>query len=255
MREVLTRSVTGALFVVSVVTLLWLAPDWFPLFLILVSVIAFMEVYRMFQGVITWFGIAASAGVLCSAFYPMHLQLFLGVYAASLVLLTVVNKHFIPVAVALCFLIALPVTLMNLCLQHSEISKSKMLLAFFIVVWTNDTMAYLGGKIFGRSKLAPSISPGKTIEGSIIGIAFGTTVVLLLKGWFNLSIAHMLILSFVTCVSAISGDLLESAIKRLAGVKDSGHILPGHGGVLDRFDAAFGAFPITLLTYIILTNQ
>lgn len=117
----------------------------------------------------------------------------------------------------------------------------------------NDTGAYSIGKWKGRRKLAPSISPGKTIEGTLGGIIISllTAVVVNIIFGMPLSIYWALLFGFFTSVSAITGDLFESSIKRGMGVKDSGDILPGHGGIMDRFDSLFFVFPVTYYLAII----
>jgi phosphatidate cytidylyltransferase len=114
----------------------------------------------------------------------------------------------------------------------------------FVVTWSTDIGAYFAGRRFGRRKLAPSISPGKTFEGLYGGIAAAT---LLGGAWVvarGLGIA-LLPLAPVLAIAAQAGDLFESGMKRRAGVKDSGRWLPGHGGVLDRLD---GLIPVAVLT-------
>jgi phosphatidate cytidylyltransferase len=114
----------------------------------------------------------------------------------------------------------------------------------FIVTWSTDIGAYFAGRRFGRRKLAPAISPGKTVEGLYGGIAAAT----LLGGAWALATGlgvALLALAPVLAVAAQAGDLFESGMKRRAGVKDSGTWLPGHGGVLDRLD---GLVPVAVLT-------
>jgi phosphatidate cytidylyltransferase len=122
------------------------------------------------------------------------------------------------------------------------------LLALLCVVWIADTAAYFAGRRFGRRKLAPTISPGKTWEGvagALVGV--GVYYVLVWLVWAPLSLAdhRLLDLAIVAgmTVLSIEGDLFESWIKRRAGVKDSGSLLPGHGGVLDRIDGLVAALP------------
>ncbi|MGE5563695.1 MAG: phosphatidate cytidylyltransferase [Bacillota bacterium] len=119
-----------------------------------------------------------------------------------------------------------------------------LLLWAFIVTWSTDIGAYFAGWKFGRRKLAPAISPGKTVEGLYGGIAAAT----ILGGAWTLA-THLgialLALAPVLAVAAQAGDLFESSMKRRAGVKDSGGWLPGHGGVLDRLD---GLVPVAVLT-------
>ncbi len=119
-----------------------------------------------------------------------------------------------------------------------------LLLWVFIVTWSTDIGAYFAGRAFGRRKLAPTISPGKTVEGLCGGIVAAT----LLGGAWVLGVAlgkPLLIAAPLFAVAAQAGDLFESALKRRAGVKDSGGWLPGHGGALDRLD---GLVPVAVLT-------
>lgn len=113
----------------------------------------------------------------------------------------------------------------------------------FIGTWASDTFAYFTGRAFGRRKLCPSVSPGKTVEGFAGGI-FGTMAAMLGAGMvFDLSLIYMAPLGVLIALVATLGDLVESSLKRLTGIKDSGSILPGHGGVLDRFDSILFTVP------------
>ena len=119
-----------------------------------------------------------------------------------------------------------------------------LLLWAFIVTWSTDIGAYFAGRQFGRRKLAPTISPGKTVEGLLGGVVAAT----LLGGvWvFAVGLGNaLLVLAPIFAIAAQAGDLFESSIKRHAGAKDSGSWLPGHGGVLDRLD---GLVPVAVLT-------
>ncbi len=114
----------------------------------------------------------------------------------------------------------------------------------FIGTWANDTFAYFVGSRFGRHKLCPAISPAKTVEGFIGGLAGSILAITLLGLLFKLPVNHSIIMGIVVGVIAPIGDLAESAIKRFAEVKDSGKLLPGHGGILDRFDSILFTVPI-----------
>ena len=122
-------------------------------------------------------------------------------------------------------------------------------LALFILIWSYDTFAYLGGTLLGKHKMCPHISPGKTWEGTIIGC-----VMTLVLAWFLPLIPYFgamrgnhwewILFALIIVVFGTCGDLVESLFKRNAGVKDSGNIMPGHGGILDRFDSLlFAAIP------------
>ncbi|MGB9668556.1 MAG: phosphatidate cytidylyltransferase [Thermosulfidibacteraceae bacterium] len=132
-------------------------------------------------------------------------------------------------------------------LYLKNIGNIAIIISTFIVIWLNDTFAYFGGILFGKTKLHV-ISPKKTVEGAVIGtigsIVFGSIAHLIICSR-GLTIA--IIFSLVMSIAGQLGDLLESAIKRRAGKKDSGVFFPGHGGVLDRIDSLLFAIPLTLL--------
>lgn len=112
----------------------------------------------------------------------------------------------------------------------------RMLFAI-LCTWATDSGAYFGGRALGRHKLAPALSPGKTVEGLLVGSAASAAVGALLSGDAGWTVTFGALLGVLVAMAGHLGDLTESALKRHAGVKDSGTLLPGHGGVLDRFDS------------------
>ena len=130
-------------------------------------------------------------------------------------------------------------------LLRARPSGLKWTFTVFFLVWAVDTGAYLIGKGFGKHRLAPEISPNKTLEGAIGGLALTMVVAWSLGYWLlGGSSLLLLLLGLVVGASAQAGDLFESALKRAAGVKDSGRLIPGHGGMLDRFDSFVFALPL-----------
>ncbi len=125
--------------------------------------------------------------------------------------------------------------------------QPELLLFVLIIVWAADIGAYFAGKRFGRVKLAPSISPGKTWEGVLGGFAFVAILTLLQARWLAIDIAVLLPFCLAVASISIIGDLTVSMFKRNAGVKDSGRLFPGHGGVLDRIDSVTAAAPLFAL--------
>ena len=117
-----------------------------------------------------------------------------------------------------------------------------------ILVSTMDIFAYLGGKLFGKRKIIPAISKGKTIEGTFIGLASTIFISYFIKDLMNFNVIYSLIYGFFIGILAFSGDLLESAFKRKIGVKDSGKLIPGHGGLMDRFDGYFLVIPFLYIS-------
>lgn len=136
----------------------------------------------------------------------------------------------------------------------------KIIIGLFILIWTNDTFAYIVGKSIGKHKLLERISPKKTIEGFLGGIVFAVLAGFLISKFFikaspkfsERSILIWCSIALIVGVLGTIGDLIESKFKRIAGVKDSGKIMPGHGGILDRLDSVIFVAPFVFLFYQIL---
>ncbi len=122
-----------------------------------------------------------------------------------------------------------------------------LLFFMLLIVWATDIGAYFAGRRFGRRKLAPAVSPNKTWEGVLGGTLLGLVVALAGAAWFHAPRAAFVGLGLAVVVSSMVGDLTESMFKRYANVKDSGSLLPGHGGVLDRIDSITSAVPFFVL--------
>lgn len=128
----------------------------------------------------------------------------------------------------------------------STLDEGWIWLIFMLVcTWSNDTAAYLVGRKFGKRRMAPELSPGKTVEGAAGGVLGSVLAAgLLLLFYHELPPAPVLLLGMLVAVAGQAGDLAESAIKRQAGIKDTGGLIPGHGGVLDRFDSMLFTAPL-----------
>ena len=161
--------------------------------------------------------------------------------------------------------VALPLSMINILAfevdgQWGENFDSLLPLSIFIFLWTNDSGAYCCGSLLGRHKLFPRVSPGKSWEGSIGGCVLVLAVAALIGWWANngdmkhqLGMAAWMGLGLVVVVFGTLGDLVESLFKRTLGIKDSGNLLPGHGGMLDRFDSALMAIPAAVIYLYTLT--
>jgi len=138
---------------------------------------------------------------------------------------------------------------LNSLLPHKEIIFSPgIIIGFFILLWVNDTGAYLTGITAGRHRLMERISPKKSWEGFIGGTILTVLIAWPISGWLGvIDTSKWIVVAVIISVFGTFGDLIESMLKRNAGVKDSGTIMPGHGGFLDRFDSTIMSFPLVFL--------
>ncbi|MBR1705869.1 MAG: phosphatidate cytidylyltransferase [Bacteroidales bacterium] len=153
--------------------------------------------------------------------------------------------------------IAIPLASSNVVVFDAEGHfNGVLMLAFFCIIWASDVGAYCFGLLFGRNgrKLWPDISPKKSWAGFWGGLAMAVAaaVILCLTGLFTFPMLHCIILSVIMSVAGVYGDLFESQWKRVCGLKDSGNIIPGHGGMLDRFDSALFAIPSGVIYLVIV---
>ncbi|SMC06573.1 phosphatidate cytidylyltransferase [Sulfobacillus thermosulfidooxidans DSM 9293] len=241
-----------ATFGIPVIILLVYLGGWFLVAgVAILAAIGVVEIHRMFhsRGIVfyPWLAILWIWSLLTAVGLgkPLMSVLVLGVAIVAIVALLSSPQESLQGAVTTTW-VALYVGLFFafLPLIREMVHGQFLAYTFFAVIWTTDTMAFFVGRRFGKHKLMPRVSPGKTWEGTVGGTIGGTVVAI---GAFYLMHAHMvdgLIFGLVISVMGQIGDLLESAIKRYSGVKDSGGLLPGHGGVLDRFDSSLLTLPI-----------
>lgn len=130
-----------------------------------------------------------------------------------------------------------------------------LFLYLVLLISSMDVFAYLGGKLLGNIKIIPKISNGKTVEGTLIGLISTVFISFMIKGLINLDILSSLLLGFVIGILSFFGDMFESFVKRKTGIKDSGKLIPGHGGLMDRFDGYILVLPFFyILSYFILLS-
>jgi phosphatidate cytidylyltransferase len=146
-------------------------------------------------------------------------------------------------------LVALPLTY-AIRLRGIGANGPKLLMFVLVITWVGDTAAYFAGRAIGKHPLARVLSPKKTWEGTIASILGALLVAVVFLKWLSVPLPHLLAMAAVGNVAGQAGDLLESAYKRSSGVKDSGSLLPGHGGVLDRIDALILAIPVVWYYWI-----
>ena len=137
-------------------------------------------------------------------------------------------------------------------LRYAPPPHGQWVLFALILVWVADIGAFFFGRRYGRVRLAPEVSPGKTWEGVFGGMALSALVALGGSAWFHVPLAVFMPLCLATVAFSVVGDLTESLLKRFAGMKDSGTVFPGHGGVMDRVDSLTAAAPVLLLGLTLL---
>jgi phosphatidate cytidylyltransferase len=215
--------------------------------LIALGVVALHELYGMLEAVrpLRLAGFAGMAGLVLAAQYGDDFQIVMA--AAGAVLLTFLlalidTRRHATLAISATLL---GIFWVGLALAHASLLRQLdhgdgLLIDVLVATFVGDTAAYFGGRLYGTTALAPSISPGKTVEGAICGVLFGT-LGFWAAGWYQdwLSGADALAIGACVAIAAPFGDLFESMIKRDLGVKDAGRFFGEHGGALDRLDAAF----------------
>ena len=183
---------------------------------------------------------------------PAGLEALLGVallwWVLALAWIVVAPRRVRPWSAGLAGLLSLvPAWLALARLRLQTAHGAEWVLFALALVWMADIGAYFCGRRFGRRRLAPSVSPGKTWEGALGGLAASGLVAIAGGAWFRLPVQQFLVLCLAAAAFSIVGDLTESLLKRFAGMKDSGTLFPGHGGVMDRIDSVTGAAPVLLL--------
>lgn len=272
MSPFLQRTLSGTLFVLIIIAAIILGRYSFFTIFMLITLASMYEFYRLsFKARIRpqyLYGLALGALIFTMNYLYASGQIghyiFLGLIPLifSIFIVELFRSHPRPMHnIAFTILgllyVALPFSLLNFfALSYSSYRvsfRTDLLLGFFILMWANDTGAYLVGTSIGRNKLFPSISPKKSWEGLIGGI-FSTLLAAWLISLFfvNVSLFHWLVIGMITAVMSIFGDLVESLFKRSVGVKDSGKFLPGHGGFLDRFDSLLLSVPILFVYFEIM---
>lgn len=268
-----TRLVSGTIYVALIVLVLALSIVWglwvLLSFFAVAGLIEFNQLTRVNRPYIFRIVLDCAAAVwllYATAQSGMAISLGLGIYIPYMLYLLYVvcrstflpHKDMLPslgnsligqlyIAVPLALAIRLTLTINPIFpITHYN---GMLLLAIFIFIWVNDTGAYLVGSRWGKTPLAPSISPKKTVEGSIGGLllALLSAVILRLLLFPELSWLSILLIAAVVAIFGTIGDLFESSLKRQAGVKDSGKLIPGHGGILDRIDSLLLAVPAVYL--------
>lgn len=262
-KNFIQRTISGAIFVVIVIASILIAPWTFAVIFVVITALALHEFYKLTHKpgeVDVNIPVGVIGGILlfiCSFMYAHKLVTFpvypiYGLYVLVVLIAELFRKKKNPVNNWAYFVlgqiyIALPFSLLNFILFINGYQPI-LLMAVFITIWVNDTGAYVSGMTLGKHKMFERISPKKTWEGFIGGALFA-----LLSGYVfsrfipDISLVQWLIFSELVVIFGTLGDLCESLIKRTEQVKDSGNVIPGHGGILDRFDSMLMAAPVIFI--------
>lgn len=273
MNSFVVRTLTAVVFVVVMVCGIILDPALFSALFLFVSAIALREFYSITLcgrylvqqkiGILT--GGATYLVIAMHYFYGLSLawlsiSLVLMMLLAASVLFS--NREDL-VSLGLIYTgllyVVLPFCVYPMLVTDGVVFDGTVLLSLFIIIWLSDAGAYCLGTLLGQkensAKLAPSISPKKSWIGFWSGVAFAVAAAIGLHymTWLNFSIVHCIAIGVIVSVGGVFGDLFESVWKRYFHVKDSGNCIPGHGGMLDRFDSSLVAIPLAA-AYLILFN-
>ncbi|MFQ6033561.1 MAG: phosphatidate cytidylyltransferase [Candidatus Bipolaricaulia bacterium] len=265
MSELIKRILTSVLLIPSITALLFFAKlfetDWaVGLFLALVALLAAREYLKILERLglplepYSFLVLVAYLEFVYVFFHGWHLVIAISASFLLPILWYLPRQKGVKRALAaIGGLLYLPWLLHFFYLIYRAPSYAGWLYAMLllVMVWSYDIGAFLIGSRFGRHKLAPNLSPGKTVEGAIGGFFFALFGANLTPIWVNWPtwIPHIIALSLLVAAATQAGDLFESKLKRLAGVKDSGELLPGHGGMLDRIDGLLFAIPAFYLYF------
>jgi len=264
LKDITIRTITGFGIVAAIIASILLGKYYFGALFFLFSVLGTYEFFTMIKksDIIAqrFFG-TAIAGLLYLLLWWVSFQPGRAMYLVIIVLLIFIvpirelyrtdsNQPIPNIATTLFGIVyvALPFGLMNFMFRYHGVDTFHLLLGLFVILWTSDTFAYLVGSRIGKNRLFERVSPKKSWEGSIGGLVAALISAFIFSFFFKeLSLALWLGYALVIVVAGSYGDLVESMFKRSLNIKDSGNILPGHGGILDRFDAVFLAVPAAIL--------
>ncbi len=283
MKNLITRSITGVIFVTAIVVC-FMRPEAMILLFALVTGLTVWEYTGIVNGienvcvnrflatvaaVYFFLGMAGfCGGIVPSAVFIPYLLTVVYMFIAELYTKAPNPINNWAYTMLSQMYIALPFAMVNVLafrgVGNGVVYNYLAPLSIFVFLWTNDTGAYLSGSLFGKHKLFPRVSPGKSWEGSIGGGLLVLLVAALVGMYQNsdmhetateliLTVPQWMGLGLVVVLCGTWGDLVESLFKRTIGIKDSGNILPGHGGMLDRFDSSLMAFPAAVIYLYTLT--
>ncbi|MDT0295417.1 phosphatidate cytidylyltransferase [Mesonia ostreae] len=264
MKETLTRTLSGALYIVILIAAVLVSKFTFWGLFLIFGLICVHELqkllklnsYLSYALLIIFF---AFFSIFQFNIYVLNILLVLTLLVKILLLRDLIIVRKIPLfqekkyIVVIFYLIASFIFISLIPFDKDGTYQPNLLIAIFVLIWVNDTFAYLVGKNFGRNKLFERVSPNKTIEGFLGGLFFSIVAGYVISLYIPIfTYGEWIVLSILVSIFGTYGDLIQSRLKRQAKVKDSGSIMPGHGGLLDRLDSVLFAstFVYTYLLFI-----
>jgi phosphatidate cytidylyltransferase len=249
------RITTAFFALILFLSLLWLGGIWFTLFIMLVGLVAYAEFLQMNR--IQLRSVATGISFALFIFWTLspgllRTDLFAFIFILLLTATIFSKKHtYMDVAIQVLGILYIGTAFKLLLQTRMKPDGLIVILFIMLMIWLTDSGAYYIGKYYGKKKLHPAISPNKTVAGAFGGVGFAIIGAIIFYFIFRDRFYFMDLLPMAVVISIAGqvGDLIESAIKRKAGVKDSGNILPGHGGILDRFDGLLMVIPVLYLLH------
>lgn len=268
MNNFLKRTLTAGAFVAVLLGCTYYSQLSFSILFFVVTILGVWEFYKLsekgetkpqkFIGTIVAASIFASTAFVCMGHSPQlliaNIPLIFLIFIAELYTKAANPFRNIAFTILGIVYVAVPFSLLNYLVTYTGTYSHELLFGFFFILWCNDSGAYLAGSAFGKRKLFPRVSPGKSWEGSVGGAIASYIVVFIISKWYTgFSLLDWMVIASILIVIGTLGDLVESLYKRSTNVKDSGTLLPGHGGILDRFDSLLMATPF-VFTYLYLSQ-
>jgi len=273
LKPIVTRTLSGAIYIVLVIGSVFAGRIPFGVVMLLFLILCQSEYLNLFKN--TGISIDRISFIAVGIFsYAISLMVLLGFIEMKYLILIIpllfipflseiLRKEKQPIAnisfgIAGLIYLVVPFVILNAFTNSTNALSGhniSLLLGFFIIIWANDTFAYLSGMFFGRHKFFERISPKKTWEGTLGGFILGVASGFVLSLFFKeFSPVKWMGYAIIIIIFGTFGDLLESLIKRTLGLKDSGSIMPGHGGILDRFDSILLAAPFAFIYIAFVLN-
>jgi phosphatidate cytidylyltransferase len=272
LKNFIQRSITGIIYVAILIAGILLHPIVFALIFACITALGLLEYYKLttsetirpwkYTGLVTGLILFIINFLFASGLITLHVLLGAILFSFVIFFFGLIRwREKMVVSLGITYLgilyIVVPVSLLvYFCFPDHELASYnyEILLGYLFILWLYDTGAYISGSLLGKHKMIETISPSKTWEGFAGGLIVAiATAIVTAQIFTTLTLSGWIIVSLITVITGTLGDIAESAIKRNAGMKDSGNLLPGHGGILDRIDSILLSVPFVLV-YLLMSD-